>query len=572
MVSGETLRQRLAAILSADAVAYSRLMAADDRATITALDEARAVFRKEIEGYEGRVVDMAGDSVLAVFGTSAGAVRAALAIQDVLRAKTAAQPHDRRMFFRIGVHVGDVIEKSDGTVYGDGVNIAARLQALAHPGGVTVSDAVRGVVREKVGATFEDQGEQKVKNIDDPVRAFRLRARDEAPAPPPAVPAGAKPSVLLMPLEAGGTGDEERTLAATATDEIVASLARLTGLELVTSAETAHYVAKGRIRNSAGRVRVTLHLHDRRAAKQFWSDHFDTAIGDVFAALDELALRISNALRYEIHARENQMAASRTLEAMTDEERMSQAGHILLGSRRSDWERSRQLIEPVIAKSPDNFMALSIRAVNATIEPVCGWREPTAQDMADGLRLAQCALELNERSDFAHLVLGLIHLLCERDTAAAQREARRALELNPNYTLGMDLLGAAMTFSGDAAAGLPHCERAAKANPRFPANGWFMQQVALGRFVLREYEAALEWAQLADERERNVPRFLLILVSSAWHAGRHELARLQARRLLGLCPDLNLRELRRWPFDDVGEWQRFLKGLDASGVPHDRHP
>jgi adenylate cyclase len=542
-------------------------MAADDRATIAALDDARAIFRKEIEGHDGRVVDMAGDSVLAVFGTSAGAVKAALTIQGELRAKTAALAPERRMLFRIGVHVGDVFEKPDGTVYGDGVNIAARLQGLAQPGGVTVSDAVRGAVREKVGATFEDQGEQKVKNIEDPVRAFRLRARDEVPAPPPAARVGTKPSVLLMPLEPGGTGDEERTLAAAATDEIVASLARLTGLALVTSTEAADYVAKGRIRNAGGRVRATLQLHDRRAAKQFWSDHFDTGLGDVFAALDELALRISNALRYEIYARETEIAASRSPETLTDEERMGQAGHILLGSKRSDWERSRRLIEPVIAKSPENFMALGIRAVNAMIEPICGWREPTAQDTAEGLRLAQRALELNERSDFAHIVLGMIQLLCERDTAAAKREARRALELNPNYTLAMDLLGAATIFSGDAAAGLPHCERAAKANPRFPANGWFMQHVALGRFVLREHEAALESAQLADERERNVPRHLLVLVSTAWHAGRHELARSQARRLLGLCPDLNLRELRRWPFDDAAEWQRLLSGLDASGLP-----
>ena len=567
MVGGEALTQRLAAILSADAAAYSRLMAADDRATIAALDDARAIFRKEIEGHDGRVVDMAGDSVLAVFGTSAGAVKAALTIQGELRAKTAALSPERRMLFRIGVHVGDVFEKPDGTVYGDGVNIAARLQALAQPGGVTVSDAVRGAVREKVGATFEDQGEQKVKNIEDPVRAFRLRARDEVPAPPPAARVGTKPSVLLMPLEPGGTGDEERTLAAAATDEIVASLARLTGLALVTSTEAADYVAKGRIRNAGGRVRATLQLHDRRAAKQFWSDHFDTGLGDVFAALDELALRISNALRYEIYARETEIAASRSPETLTDEERMGQAGHILLGSKRSDWERSRRLIEPVIAKSPENFMALGIRAVNAMIEPICGWREPTAQDTAEGLRLAQRALELNERSDFAHIVLGMIQLLCERDTAAAKREARRALELNPNYTLAMDLLGAATIFSGDAAAGLPHCERAAKANPRFPANGWFMQHVALGRFVLREHEAALESAQLADERERNVPRHLLVLVSTAWHAGRHDLARSQARRLLGLCPDLNLRELRRWPFDDAAEWQRLLSGLDASGLP-----
>jgi len=314
-------------------------------------------------------------------------------------------------------------------------------------------------------------------------------------------------------------------------------------------------------------VRATLQLHDRRAAKQFWSDHFDTEIGDVFAALDELALRISNALRYEIHARETEIAASRAPEALTDEERMSQAGHILLGSKRPDWERSRRLIEPVIAKNPDNFMALGIRAVNAMIEPTCGWREPTDADTSEGVRLAQRALEINERSDFVHLVLGMIHLLCERDTAAAKREARRALELNPNYTLAMDLLGAALIFSGDASAGLPHCERAAKANPRFPANGWFMQHVALGHFVLGEYEKALEWSQLADERERNVPRYLLLLVAAAWHAGRHELARAQAQKLIGACPELRLRDVRRWPFDDKDDWRRFVGGLEASGLP-----
>lgn len=158
------MKQRLAAILSADAAGYSRLMSLDEPGTVVALDAARALFRAQIEARQGRVVDMAGDSVLALFDTAAGAVGAALAIQEELTESSAEVAEDRRMRFRIGVHLGDVIEKPDGTVHGDGVNIAARLQALAEPGGVTVSDSVRTAVKGKVAADFEGQGEQSVKN------------------------------------------------------------------------------------------------------------------------------------------------------------------------------------------------------------------------------------------------------------------------------------------------------------------------------------------------------------------------------------------------------------------------
>jgi adenylate cyclase len=174
-------RQHLVAILAADAAGYSRLMALDASATVHALDAARQVFRAAIESHQGRVIDMAGDSVLAVFETAIGAVGTALDVQEQLTAAAADLPEERRMRFRIGVHLGDVIEKTDGTVYGDGVNIAARLQALAEPGGITVSDAVRGAVRNRVPATFADQGERRIKNIDEPVHAFGLSAESSGP-------------------------------------------------------------------------------------------------------------------------------------------------------------------------------------------------------------------------------------------------------------------------------------------------------------------------------------------------------------------------------------------------------
>ena len=183
-MSDSPLRQRLAAILAADVAGYSRLMAVDERATVATLDASRSVFRMHVESRQGRIIDMAGDSVLAVFETATGAVNAALAIQQQLERSAASQPERRAMRFRIGVHLGDVMEKADGTVYGEGVNIAARLEGLAEPSGVTVSDAVKSALRGKVAAVFQDLGDQRVKNIAEPVRAYRLLAAPPASATP----------------------------------------------------------------------------------------------------------------------------------------------------------------------------------------------------------------------------------------------------------------------------------------------------------------------------------------------------------------------------------------------------
>ena len=263
-MSDSALSHRLAAILAADAAGYSRLMSLDDKATVTALDAARAVFRTQIEAQLGRVIDMAGDSVLAVFGTAAGAVTAALAVQTRINALANAEPEDRRMRFRIGIHLGDVIEKADGTVYGDGVNIAARLEGLAEPGGVTVSDSIRSAVKGKVGASFEDQGEQAVKNIADPVRAWRLRPAaavngpNGAAAPSAAVSAVAtastatielalpdKPSIAVLPFTNMSGDPEQEYFTDGITEDIITELSRFHSLFVI--ARNSSFSYKGQI-------------------------------------------------------------------------------------------------------------------------------------------------------------------------------------------------------------------------------------------------------------------------------------------------------------------------------------
>jgi len=293
-VSGTDLRKRLMAILVADVAGYSRLMAGDELATVASLDAARSVFRTQIESHQGRVIDMAGDSVLAVFETAAGAVTAALAIQQDLSALSSSTPEERRMRFRIGVHLGDVIEKGDGTVYGDGVNIAARLEGLAQPGGITVSEAVRGLLRGKVSAIFEDQGEQTVKNIPEPVRAYAVRLNSEdksfatvAPAirrrpvrrlamvaaagialvivagvitwlapwrskietgssarTPLSLPS--KPSIAVLPFENMSGDPEQAYFADGMTDDLITDLSKVGGLFVIARNSTFAYKGKSR--------------------------------------------------------------------------------------------------------------------------------------------------------------------------------------------------------------------------------------------------------------------------------------------------------------------------------------
>ncbi len=206
-------RHRLAAILAADVVGYSRLMALDESGTVAALDTARGTFRTHVESGHGRVVDMAGDSVLAVFDSATGAVSAALAAQTALEAAALAVPEERRMRYRIGVHLGDVIEKSDGTVYGDGVNLAARLESLAAPGGIAVSDAVQGAIRNRLSLTFLDRGESDVKNMGS-LRWYAVRAGVPAGSPgaeatPSAPTRRDRPSVAVLPFS-NMSGDPEQ--------------------------------------------------------------------------------------------------------------------------------------------------------------------------------------------------------------------------------------------------------------------------------------------------------------------------------------------------------------------------
>jgi adenylate cyclase len=573
--SSERVQRRLAAILAADVAGYSRLMSADEEGTLARLKEHRtALFDPSIAGHGGRIFKTMGDGLMVEFASVVDALRCAVEVQRETAVRNAGQEGRRDIRFRIGINLGDVMIDGDD-LYGEGVNVAARLEALARVGGVCLSAKVHDEIVGKVELRCEDGGEQQLKNIAQPVRVFHWHpdlesdgpsvARQE-PVMQRAASVGRKPTVIVPPFEPRGDAEQTRVLAGAAAEAVVASLANLTGISVVTTDDIADYVAKGAVQTAGQRFRATVQLLDTSSHTQFWSERFDGELADVFELLDALALRISTAVRYEIYEREARKADVRPADQQSNEELTGLAGHILLGSKPAEWKRSRELIERVLQRQPDHFMALAIKAVQAFREVICGYREIAATDGEEGLRLVRRALELNDRSDFAHCVLGYIRLYYHRDIDGGQRAARRSLELNPNYILSMGLLGATMIFSGQVEAGLAECARGAQAGMRLPNYNWFMEDIALAHFVRRDYAASIAAAETADNRQSDVPRCLLILASAAWHAGKPDLARTTAARLMRVCPEFRLVELRRWPFRHPEPWDRLTLGLVEAGL------
>ncbi|MGH9576779.1 MAG: adenylate/guanylate cyclase domain-containing protein, partial [Terriglobales bacterium] len=319
-VDSEKLQRKLAAVIHADAAGFSRLMSQDEPATVAALEACRAVFRERVLVHSGRVVDTAGDSVLAVFESVVDAVACAVSVQQVLQTQHDAVPEERRLMFRIGVNLGDVITRPDGTVYGDGVNIAARIEGLAEAGGVAVAGSVYDSVAGKLDLAFVDLGEQDVKNIARPVRVYRVAAT----APQVAVAGAAtatkdapaahdrpdKPSVAVLPFNNMSGDTEQEFFADGITEDIITELSRFRDLFVVARNSSfqyrdkavdvrrvardlgVRYVVEGSVRKMAGRVRITAQLIDASTGNHVWGERYDRSIDDLFEVQDEVTRTI----------------------------------------------------------------------------------------------------------------------------------------------------------------------------------------------------------------------------------------------------------------------------------------
>jgi adenylate cyclase len=584
-VSGKELRQRLAAILAADVAGYSRLMSLDERGTVAALDAARAVFRGQIEAHAGRVIDMAGDSVLAAFETAAGAVNAALAVQRALADSVKDQPEDRRMRFRIGVHMGDVIEKADGTVYGDGVNIAARLESLAEPGGITVSDAVHGAVRGKLDAGFVDQGEQQVKNIAYPVRAFRVTAAGQtapAAAPAPALRPPDKPSLAVLPFTNMSGDPEQEYFADGITEDIITDVSKTPGLFVIARNSSFTYkkqhvdvkevgrkfgvrhVLEGSVRKAGMKVRINVQLIDAESGGHVWAERFDRDLEDIFALQDEVTQRIVEALKVNL-ASGAQLRLRPRGEVNTEAyDWMLRARSCILQFTPQGLVEGRAMLERALEIAPGMMQIHAYRAITVLVEYLNGWNNAGPERLEQSLALARKAYEMDRTSALACNALA-VALIWSRRLDEAEPLSRRAIEIDPNFSEAHGSLGNALHFAGRHEAAIASFEQALRLDPVFHA--WIhatgRAQFALGRYA--EAEASFE-RRLIYMPHSDVTR--AYLASLYGHTGRPEEAQRVWRELKEInpryTPELTLRIL---PYKDRAPLEQFMAGLRKAGLP-----
>ena len=520
--------QRLAAILAADVAGYSRLMEADERATVATLDAYRTVFQERVAGHGGRIVDTAGDSVLAVFLSAIGAVEAAITIQDELRRRNESLPEGQRMHFRIGVNLGDVIEKDDGSVYGSGVNVAARLESLAEPSGIMISEDVHRQVVGKLNRSFEDAGAHEVKNIAEPVRAYRVniefsaskassRSAKSSDDRTLSLPTG--PSIAVLPFTNMSGDPEQEFFSDGITEQIIADLTRFPDLFVIARNTTFQYkgqavdvaevgrklgvqfVLEGSVRRGGDRLRIVAQLIDTATGGHVWAETYDRNLttGDVFDIQDEITGRVVATIAdsYGVISRAiSEKAKSRGQGNLEAYEWVLAAHQYYASVRRTAEEhfRIRDGLERAIEISPDYADAWAWLAAMYRDEYVTEINV-RPEPLARAERTARKALELDSNNQEGHLVLAHVYFY-RHELDAFFQQAERTLSINPNSPDVLSAMGFCMASAGQWDRGMALMEKARVLNPNHP--NWFHRTYALNHYRVGEYEEALASFRKSD--------------------------------------------------------------------------
>jgi adenylate cyclase len=563
----EGTQRRLAAVLAADVVGYSSLMGADEAGTLAALRHWRAeLFEPTISRNNGNVVKNMGDGWLVEFESAGDAVACAIEVQEKL------SDHEI-LKLRIGLHIGDITH-ADSDIYGDGVNIAARLQAAAAPGDILISDVVHHSLDGRLGGIFQKKPLLKLKNIERAMAAYSWR---DAPTEPNIIDeSGKKAPTQQLNISLGfndlelKAGDNEVALLCDGVNEAIrAALANQAGFLLLTDTDKADMVIEGSMQSVGARYRAVIHLIDKNNQKSIKSEKFDGVIADLFEAEDELALRICTSIRFAAFAYEASALekADRPMEEQESSVIRVYAGGLVSDLKYEEWVEARRLLEVVLERDPDDSSALAMAGMSCTVEPNCGWRSPTPGDCEQAIRYLRKAVRINPSSDFAHTILSLALLELAEDHTGALFTAERLMEIAPHYAQGQMAHSAAMIYNGQVEEGTDLALKAIeplKGRQLFSYNAAYLM---LGLLLSQRHEEVLVWGQTVNQRIENVPRNLLLMMSAAAHLQDFKAARDCAAQLLEHHADFRLSEMRIWSLKRAGDWEHFMEGLRAAGLP-----
>ncbi|MDP6805731.1 MAG: adenylate/guanylate cyclase domain-containing protein [Rhodospirillales bacterium] len=579
----EQVQRRLAAILAADVVGYSRLMGEDEEGTLAALTAHRAeLIEPCIAEHRGRLVKTTGDGLLAEFASAVDAVRCAVAYQDGMRDRNAEVPNDRRIEFRIGVNLGDVMVQDDD-VFGDGVNVAARLEGLAEPGRIVVSGKVHDEVRGKVEAAFNDLGPQRVKNIAEPVPAFgvRLDAGGAAPAHDPALPD--RPSIAVLAFDNMSGDAEQEYFSDGIAEDIITDISKISGLFVIARNSSFAYkgetvdvkrvarelgvkfVLEGSVRKAANRVRITAQLIDGSSGGHLWAERYDRVLEDIFAIQDEITRNIVAALKVELDLDERQRIGGPATTSIEAYDLALRARELLLRHNRKDNVEATKLFERSIELDPDFITAHAELALVLYTAYLNGWNDDTEATLQRGRRLASRAVELDPSDPQGHWALAYGRLWT-RDLAGAIEAIERAAALGPNYAEAYASRGYILSYASRPADAIESLEKSMRLDPQHPRI--WLHFLAHAYFIAADYDeaAALLERRIRLQPETDISRVLL--ASCYGHLGRPRDAGDQWAEVLQINPGYSVeRKARVLPYADPADWERFVEGLRKADVP-----
>lgn len=534
------MARRLAAVLAADVVGYSRLMGEDEEGTLRCLKEHRqAVLAPESAAHRGRIVNTAGDGLLAEFASVVDAVDCACRIQARIAERNAEVEAGRRLEFRIGVNVGDVIVDGND-IFGDGVNIAARLEAMAQPGGVCVSAAVRDQVVQKRTLDFHDLGERTAKNIARPLRVYRLGATGSAASAPPPLPD--RPSIAVMPF-ANMTGDVQQDYFADGiVEDIITALSRFKEFFVIARNSTfvykgrpvdiqqaAHelgvrYVLEGSVRLGGNRVRITGQLVDASTRSHLWADRFDGALDDVFDLQDRITESVVGALAPTVHQAEIERARGKASANLDAYDYLLRAVPLVIANNAEEAEVAINLLSEALRRSPGYARAEAYLAMahGQIYRSAAG--EARDRHRTQAIAHARQAVQLAGEDSVALAYAGFVLLVTARDVAAARSALDKAVALNPNQMTAFAYRALVLAMAGEPEPAIQDASRALRLSPVDPANYQPQMALAISCIWLRRYDEAVSWAHKAIESAppRYPMSYAWLMVAEAARGGTAE--------------------------------------------------
>jgi adenylate cyclase len=586
------MERRLAAVLAADIAGYSRLMGRDEERTLANLKLLRrALIDPKINGHRGRIVKTTGDGMLLEFASAVDAARCAIDIQRDMAEQNAAILPENRIEFRIGIHLGDIII-DEGDIFGDGVNIAARLESIAEPGGVCVSEDVQRQIRGKTEAILDDMGPQQLKNIAEPMRAWRIQIGAASASTPPsnhsvilaqALALPDKPSIAVLPFSNKSPDPEHEYFADGMTEDIITLLSQTRDFVVIARNSTTaykgqsvdvasigqqlgvRYVLEGSIRRAGNRIRVTAQLVEAKSANRVWAEHYDRELTDLFAVQDDLTAGIVGALHPQVLSAEAQ-SYRRQLPNSLDAWGLVVRGMMALASlTREELETANEFASRAIEIAPDFGLAYGVRAFALGYRCYTQWGDNWYADAKQASADIERALKLQGDDPTVLSLVGAgCHFMARVHNSVGMLE--RALQLNPNLAMAHSLLAIDYASLDRPSEGLAHVEIAYRLSPRDPMAYIFSTAQALCRFVAGDFLGAVSAAEKGLSINPAATDNRLYLAAALAELGEIERAGKEIERALRIAPKVNLHIIGRGTPGAPG-WQRYHAALRRAGLP-----